>query len=254
MENKSNFGHFTYLDSLYLLVECLTRSMTEVFAHRGVHLSHRENTLGAFRAAIELGVDGVELDVRRTADGALVIHHDPTIADQAISRLTTPELPAYVPRLDEAMALLRGICVNVEIKNSPDPEEPTYDDTGTIEREVLEYLRRDELISSVIVSCFDLATCERVRALASDVTVAWLVFEGSLGEALVTAHERGFHAVNPHYSMVTNEDVRFATELGLGVNVWTVNAAKDLETMAEFGVTSVITDEPELAIGLFAER
>jgi glycerophosphoryl diester phosphodiesterase len=51
----------------------------EVFAHRGLHVAERENTLAAFRAAVELGVDGVELDVRRTIDGFLVVHHDSSV-------------------------------------------------------------------------------------------------------------------------------------------------------------------------------
>ncbi|MGC2174244.1 MAG: glycerophosphodiester phosphodiesterase, partial [Acidimicrobiales bacterium] len=77
--------------------------MTEVFAHRGAHRIERENTLGAFRVANDLGVDGVELDVRRTADGTLVIRHDPTIDGRAIALIEAAELPPYVAHFDEAM-------------------------------------------------------------------------------------------------------------------------------------------------------
>jgi glycerophosphoryl diester phosphodiesterase len=227
--------------------------MTEVFAHRGVHRTARENTLGAFRAAVELGVDGVELDVRRTADGALVIHHDPTIAGLALAHATRGQLPAYVPRLDEAMALLRGMTVNVEIKNSRDSNEPTYDESGSIARETLDYLREAQWLDSVIISCFDRATCELIRGYDAEVKLAWLVHEGSLEEALHTAHDLGFDAVNPHLTMVRTASQALAAELGLGLNVWTVNEASDLLAMAELGVASVITDEPALALDLYGD-
>ncbi len=231
----------------------LTRDMTEVFAHRGVHRSARENTLGAFRAAVELAVDGVELDVRRTADGALVIHHDAAISGLAIGHAAASQLPAYVPRLDEAMAVLRGMTVNVEIKNSRDRSEPTYDETGSLVRETLDYLRDARWLDSVIISCFDRATCELVRSDDAAVKVAWLVHGGSLDEALRSAGDLGFNAVNPHFTMVKPASQALAEELGLALNVWTVNEASDLLAMAELGVASVITDEPALALDLYGD-
>ncbi len=225
--------------------------MTEVFAHRGVHRSLRENTLGAFRAAIDLGVDGVELDVRQTSDGALVVHHDPSIGGRPIGHTPADELPGYVPRLDEAMAVLRGLTVNVEIKNSRDPSEPTYDESGAIVRRTLECLGDESWLDEVIVSCFDRATCEIIRSLDATTKVAWLIHEGSLEESLSLARDLGFNAVNPHFSMVTRENRSLARDLGLAINVWTVNEAKDLTAMADLDVASVITDEPDLALDLY---
>jgi glycerophosphoryl diester phosphodiesterase len=92
-----------------------------------------------------------------------------------------------------------------------------------------------------------------VRALAFDIEVAWLINRGSLGDSLATAHDHGFNAVNPHYSLVTPDVMRRADELELALNVWTVNQASDLTAMAALGVASVITDEPELAFDLFHE-
>ena len=73
--------------------------MIDVFAHRGFHLAERENTLAAFAAALEIGVDGVELDVRRTLDGVLVVHHDPDVGSLDIALSTRSDLPEYVPTL-----------------------------------------------------------------------------------------------------------------------------------------------------------
>src|SRR5271155_5597270 len=102
--------------------------MLSVYAHRGLHDKERENTVGAFTAAVALGVDGVELDVRRTGDGVLVVHHDPTIGRLGIAEALQRDLPTYVPTLDEAMKACEGVLVNVEIKNERGRHEPAYDD------------------------------------------------------------------------------------------------------------------------------
>ncbi|MHB8379223.1 MAG: glycerophosphodiester phosphodiesterase [Acidimicrobiales bacterium] len=226
--------------------------MTLVFAHRGAHLSERENTLGAFREAVRLGVAGVELDVRRTGDGVLVVHHDPLIDGVAISNALARDLPAYVPSLDEAMKVLRGITVNVEIKNSKEAKEPTYDDTGSFAYQVLDFLHDADLASSVILSCFDLMTCEQAQNYDPEVRVAWLVWDLLLPAALSQAHVAGLCSVNPYFTLVTRASMDLARELGLSVNAWTVNTASDIRAVAALGVSSVITDQPVLAMELLA--
>lgn len=224
--------------------------MTAVFAHRGAHLRERENTLGAFRDALALGVAGVEFDVRRTLDGAVVIHHDPLIGTRAIAHTNARDLPSYVPTFEEALNVLRGVTVNVEIKNIKDPREPTYDDSGTFVREVLDFLHDAGRAPSVIISCFDLATCAQVRSYDSEMRVGWLIWNGSLSSALRQAHLLGLNAVNPHFQLVTSETQRTASELAMALNVWTVNDPKDITEMAGLGVSSIITDQPALALEL----
>src|SRR5471032_1443931 len=91
-----------------------------LLAHRGGRGPWRENTLEAFAGALRLGADGVELDVRRTSDGRLVVHHDAEITGVgAIHSLRASELPPWVPGLDEALATCAGATVNVEVKNAP---------------------------------------------------------------------------------------------------------------------------------------
>lgn len=225
--------------------------MTDVYAHRGAHLNTRENTLDAFREARALGVAGVELDVRRTADGALVVHHDPVVELMVIAHSEARDLPGFVPHLDESLSELRGLRVNVEIKNSRDPSEPTYDDSGTLAREVVACVEAS-VGSSILISCFDRATCRQVREAREDIEVAWLLAQGSLDEYFEIARNERFNALNPHYSMITPESQRHAEDEGLSLNVWTVNSARDLTAMGHAGVASVITDEPALALELLA--
>jgi glycerophosphoryl diester phosphodiesterase len=218
----------------------------DVFAHRGLHGTERENTIGAFEAAVSLGVDGVELDVRRTIDGVLVVHHDPGVDGRAIVASSRSALPAYVPTLEEALESLHGVSVNVEIKNGRGAGE-IYDETGVLARQVLATIEGAGWSDRVIVSCFDVTTCALVRSLNRDLRVAWLLWDVAVGDALVQAHVLGFNAVNPHFSTVNAHVVERAAELSLAVNVWTVNAEADLERMAALDVACIITDDPALA-------
>jgi glycerophosphoryl diester phosphodiesterase len=218
----------------------------DVFAHRGLHITERENTIGAFEAAVSLGVDGVELDVRRTNDGVLVVHHDASVDGRSIVETTRSALPDYVPSLEAALHSLEGVEVNVEIKNGRGVGE-LYDESGELARQVLQTVATAGWTDRVSISCFDLATCALVRSLNRDLKVAWLLWDAEVGDALVQAHVLGFNAVNPHYSSVSAEVMERAAQLALDVNVWTVNAETDLERMTTLEVACIITDDPALA-------
>ncbi len=227
--------------------------MTQVFAHRGAHDEEPENTLAAFRAAIELGVDGVELDVRRTLEGALVVYHDPTFDGGIVAHLHADALPSHVPSLEDALDVLRPVSVNVEIKNQKSPREPTYDDTGVFARQVIDCVR-DVGSTTTSVSCFDLRTCAQMRAYATQLRVAWLVSNVALAAALREAARLDFNAVNPHLRLVDEETQHLATALALEMSVWTVNESEDLVRMGKLGVTSVITDRPDAALAILGRR
>ncbi|MCU1363533.1 MAG: glycerophosphoryl diester phosphodiesterase [Acidimicrobiaceae bacterium] len=224
--------------------------MSLIFAHRGVHRKARENTLAAFEDALSLGVDGVELDVRRSADGALVVHHDPVAEGHVIARSFARDLPSYVPRLGDAMAALRAVSVNVEIKNLQDSREPTYDQTGAFAHDVLEALADLRRSQRLTLSCFDLATCELIRSFDNEIYIGWLIRRTSLPKALKSAKERGFNAVNPHFRLVSRSTAHEASELNVELNVWTVNRSRDVRAMDALEVTSIITDQPARALRL----
>ncbi|HLK44517.1 MAG TPA: glycerophosphodiester phosphodiesterase, partial [Acidimicrobiales bacterium] len=136
--------------------------VTRVFAHRGVTGAAVENTLGAFLAAVASGADGVELDVRRTLDGALVVHHDAEVAGLGpIPSLRVRDLPGHVALLDEALEVLEPLAVNVEIKN--DPDEPGHDPSGSLSHDVVAALEARGATDRFVVSSFDLGTLDAVR-------------------------------------------------------------------------------------------
>ncbi len=229
--------------------------MTAIIAHRGLHVVERENTLGAFRAAVALGVDGIELDVRRTADGTLVVQHDPVVDDLVIGETSFAELPTQLATLDQALDACAGVQVNVEIKNSRHVNEPTYDETGQLARDVVSLIYDKNWSSSVIISCFDVVTCATIRSFDERLPLAWLLdWQLDVPAALTQAHVLGFNAVNPYVGCWNQTTAELAHDLGLDVNVWTVNDRPTMERMVELGVNAIITDDPALGLNVVAHK
>lgn len=215
--------------------------MTLVLAHRGLHSAERENTLAAFAAARAAGADGVELDVRASADGALVVVHDPVAGGVVVAGSPASALPAWVPTLAEALEACAGLVVNVEVKNSPG--DPGYDATGALARAVVAAVAGAR--ARVIVSSFDRATCEAARAADAGLAVGWLLVPGAdVAARAAPAAAAGLSALHPHHRDLDAPGAAAAAGAGLDVNVWTVNAAADVERVAALGVAAVISDDP----------
>ena len=226
--------------------------VTAVYAHRGCTEGFLENTLDAFAEARRLGADGVELDVRLTADGALVVHHDAEVAGVGlIGRLGVAELPPHVPLLTEALAVCDGMVVNVEIKNAPD--DPCWDAGESVAALTAVALEEAGWTDRVIVSSFQLNTLSAVQTADSRLAlgVLWWLPDDA-GAALDEAATAGFRAVHPFVTTVDRTLVDEAHSRGLAVNVWTVNAPDDLRAMVDLGVDAVITDRPAEALAVAA--
>jgi len=219
-----------------------------VYGHRGASADAPENTLAAFGLARAQGADGVELDVRRSADGDLVLHHDVALPDgRVVVETPTAELPGTVPSLAEALDECAGLVVNVEIKNSP--FEPDHDPDRTVADQVVELLQARGGRDHVLVSSFDLATVDRVRALDPSVPTAFLTFVDPVGaEAVALAADRGHVAIHPHEGTVDAAFVELAHDAGLEVNVWTVDDPDRIRALADAGVDGIVTNVPARAV------
>ena len=232
-----------------------------VWGHRGASAQARENTLAAFGLAVELGADGVELDARRTADGVLVVHHDPALPatgewagdhpGELLAGLPADALPPHVPTLADALALLcdAGLRVNVEIKCLP--IEPDFDPTYRVVDDVVECLASvwpAEHRERLLVTSFDPAAVARVRDLAPGLPTgqldARIVDRVAFVEAAAAA---GHVAVHPWDPFVDEALVARAHELGLAVNPWTVDDPVRMAELAALGVDGIITNVVDVA-------
>lgn len=217
--------------------------MTAVFAHRGCTDGFVENTIEAFGEARRRGADGVELDVRQSADGGLVVHHDAVIEGVGpVCEIAVRDLPSHVPLLDAALRACEGMVVNVEIKNDHDVPG-SYDETGTLAVAVATTIAELGWLERTIISSFDVFSIDTVRAAEIGAVVGWLLpaTDDPL-RRLPEAVARGYQALHPFVAGVSFDLVAGAHGAGLALNVWTVNAPADMEAMVGLGVDVMITD------------
>ncbi len=214
-----------------------------VLAHRGRLPGFADNTVPAFIECGRLGADGVELDVRRSGDGALVVVHDPVVPDVgAVSDLTVAAMPEWVPLLDEALAACGAMTVNVEIKN--DPSEPGFDGSGSLAVAVAQAISGRE--EQVMVSSFHRPTLDVIHSESPRMPTAWLAVhldEADLGDLAGAGHS----GVNLLHFSITPDLVASAHRRGLQVGAWTVDEPETMVQLAKWGVDLLITNRLELA-------
>lgn len=217
--------------------------MSLVVAHRGASAQHPPgNTLAAFAAARELGADWVELDVHALADGGLVVHHDPTLPDRrALHEISTDELPQWVPLLEASLAACEPMGVNVEIK----PDGPV-ELRAALVADTVDLLLRLGPPERFLITSFDWEIITAARDRAPQLPTGLLTTEDPMIDGLLDRVAAAGHcAVNPWNGRVTPSMVEAAHELGLAVNVWTVDDPVRFVELATMGVDAIITNVPD---------
>jgi glycerophosphoryl diester phosphodiesterase len=242
-----------------------------IAAHRGGASLWPENSLTAFRGALGLGVDLVELDVHQTRDGEVVVLHDPTlertttgrgaVRDRTWTELATVSVRGTadepLPRLAEVLALIGPAPVGLllEIKTGPSGER-----YPGIEERVLALVRAAGLIDRTTVMAFDWAILERLRTLSAPIRLTGLLSRreadqlGGVGSAAVRVRALGADDLGIEQTLLTPEAVRAAHDAGLSIGVWTVNEPEELRQALAAGVDYVTTDRPDLALRLRGAR
>lgn len=246
-----------------LLVTALVAAAAgpQVAAHRGGALLWPENSLTAFRSALALGVDLVELDVHLTKDGEVVVIHDPTLdrtttGRGAVRDHTAAELAAFgVPRLRDVLELLRGTRAGLLLEIKVDVQGARY---PGIEEKVLGLLRETGLFerSRLRVMAFEWDTLERMRTIAPTLRLTGLLSRRvaeRLGGVRVAAERLQALKANDlgiERTLLSPEAIAAARAAGLTIGVWTVNDPEELRSALASGVDYVTTDRPDLALQL----
>lgn len=219
---------------------------TQVIAHRGASRAEPENTLAAYRRAGTMGADGVELDVRRSVDGALIVHHDAQTADgRLIAATPAAALPDWMPTLEAALDACAGMWVNIEIKN--DPDEADFDAHDTIADAVIATLVARGELQRWLISSFRLETIDRCRALAPQIRTAWLTDDAS-DASIARCVDGGHSAIHPWVGQLGQDDIERCHAAGIEVNTWTVDDPQRLAELIAWGIDGVCTNEPDVAV------
>jgi glycerophosphoryl diester phosphodiesterase len=216
----------------------------QAIAHRGLHDRFPENTLPAFRAALDAGAEAIELDAHATRDGIVVVHHDPvprgTAADQGlrgvpIAELTLQEVQSFelgggaiIPRLGEVLRLIGGRAIAyVEIKGR------------NIEQLVARDVRGSETVCAI--HAFDHAAIAKLADTASGVTLGVLEEDEPRDPAAVL-RAAGARDLWLHVRGVSETVVRATHAAGGRVIAWTANSPEEWEKLADRGVDGICTD------------
>ncbi len=216
-----------------------------VVGHRGWPSRFPDNTLAGFLAASTVA-DVIELDVRRSADGKLVLSHDPTLLGQVVcdtpwSVLAELDLGGgHKPALlDEALAALPDTPIQLEVKNLP--HQPGFEPDHRVALEAAERSRPGDTVTS-----FNHVSLEAVRRDFPDVETG-LAIEGlaTLDEALNYCLDAGHGVLVPDEILITGP-LSTAMRNELEVFPWTVDEPKRARELADFGVSGIITNDPGL--------
>ena len=233
----------------------------QIMAHRGASKAAPENTLAAIRQAIDDGADWVEIDVQETADGQVVVFHDSDfmklarvnlkIWDATLDDLENIDVGSWfgpefkderVPTLAQVLDACKGkIRVNIELKY--------YGHDEQLEQRVAEIVQSRGMESDVVAMSLKMDGVRKMKALRPQWKVGLLmsVYAGDLEQV-----EADFLAINAGFA--DRRLIRQVHDAGKEVYVWTVNDAATMSTMISRGVDGLLTDKPQLAKSVLAER
>ncbi|MFQ5705260.1 MAG: glycerophosphodiester phosphodiesterase [Gemmatimonadales bacterium] len=218
--------------------------MTRVIAHRGASGRELENTLAAFRAAVELGADGVELDVHVTSDSRLVVHHDDVLAGKLIRHATLDELRAQplgngelVPTLDDVLEELGdAVDVFIEVKELPAEHDGT----------LLSVLDSGPAYERYRVHSFDHRIVRRLRDARPSLPCGVLSASYPL-DPIAQVRDAMATSLWQEQSLIERDLVELAHNKSIEVCAWTVNDDERMRALVELGVDAICTNYPDVA-------
>lgn len=239
-----------------------------IFAHRGACSYAPENTMAAFRLALEQGADGIELDAKLCKDGSVVVIHDQTVnrttnGNGGVGDLTQAELqrldagiqfaPKYsgekIPTLEKVFVELgQKFLINVELTSyaSPGDELP---------EKVAELVKKTGVGKNIIFSSFHPGILGRIRKLMPEIPAGLLTGEGVMAWGnLGVFRKTSPLLIHPYFSNVTQKFLDKAHGQGRKVNAWTVDDPREIFRLVGAGVDGIITDDPLLAMRIRDSR
>ena len=245
-----------------------------IISHRGANKYAPQNTIPAFKEAIEIGIDGFETDLHLTKDGHVVICHNYTIDETStgkgkISDMTLDELKSYdfgsyfsnefkdteIPTIDEFLSLVESTdlkVLNIEIK--PPKEKET-----AIVRETIKAVKEHGLFDKLLISSFSPEILKEAKRLDKNCKTGFLYGPNSPTTPFVAwriisyAKSLGCDAIHPHFIFVNKKYIEKAHTAGLMVNPWTVDLPEIIDNLIRWGADGIITNLPDV-VGKMKKR
>ena len=234
----------------------------EVTAHRGYSAVYPENTIPAFKGAIQVGADWAELDVQQTADGEVIVMHDSNLKrttglDKEVWQVTWDEIKdldngswfdkkyqtVRIPTLEEVLKVCRGkIHLNIEIKPSGHDKD--------LEEQVAKLLKKYHMRDTCVVSSLKYDSLRKIKQADDSIETAYIT-SVSYGNFTDLEYADGYSVES---TLLSKGFVNKAQKVGKQIYVWTVNSEERLEKVVGMGIDNVITDDPVMAKELIYEQ
>ena len=234
----------------------------EVTAHRGYSAAYPENTIPAFKGAIQVGADWAELDVQQTADGEVIVMHDSNLKrttglDKEVWQVTWDEIKdldngswfdkkyqtVRIPTLEEVLKVCRGkIHLNIEIKPSGHDKD--------LEEQVAKLLKKYHMRDTCVVSSLKYDSLRKIKEADDSIETAYIT-SVSYGNFTNLEYADGYSVES---TLLSKSFVNKAQKAGKQIYVWTVNSEERLEKVVGMGIDNVITDDPVMAKELIYEQ
>lgn len=231
-------------------MSCKNTSKPLVFGHRGAKGHIAENTLSSIQKAIELGVDGIEVDVFRCGSGELVVFHDRSVEKltngigfieqmslNSIKKLNVLD-QGKIPTLNEVLDLIDGqVILNIELKGS---------NTSFLTHQLLNsYFKSSNWKpEKILISSFDWDELRAFYQLNKEIKIAILTEDDPV-DAIPIAKELNAFSINPNHILLTKLNAAKIKSENISIYPWTVNEILDINKMKKIGVDGIITDYPE---------
>lgn len=213
--------------------------------HRGARAYEPENTLRSFQKAIELGVDAVEFDVRKTKDNHIIVIHDPDIkrttnSEGLVSNLTLQQIKnasiekdEKIPTLEETLDFIdKKVKMFIELKEAG------------FEEQVLELIRKKELEKNVVVVSFLEEALRKFRELDSKIETGLIYAKHK--NPLKAALELKAQYLIAFYKFTHTTNIQKAHQNGLKIIVWTINTPEEVVAYKAKGVDGIASDKPDI--------
>ncbi|MGO3168812.1 glycerophosphodiester phosphodiesterase [Senegalia sp. (in: firmicutes)] len=232
-----------------------------IYAHRGAKGYRPENTMAAFKLAMEMGADGIETDIHLSKDGYLVLIHDEKIdrtttkkgyiKDMTLAQIKLLDAGSKfseefageeIPTLEELIILTKDtdIILNIEIKNN----KMNY---PKIEEKLVELIKKYKIEERVIISSFNHNTIYKIKELDENLKTG-ILYSRNIKRPIRFAKNIRADALHPKHKRVDFKLMIKAKLTGLEINTFTINNTKQMNKMFKYRVDGIITDYPDKAI------
>ena len=230
---------------------CLNHNTLSI-GHRGAKGYMAENTLESISKAIELGVDGIEIDIFKCSSGELVLFHDKNLKELTgksglIENFTIKELKEFfvlgkykIPTLKDVLIKINSpLFVNIELKGLNTAEATS--------KMIFDFSKKTPWnLESFIVSSFNWNELEQLRSIDKNTPVGILVSKSmSINEAIEFGKKIDAQAIHPHYTLLEEKTVKKIKNNGFKIYTWTVNNRDDINYMKKLQVNGIISDFPD---------